>query len=109
MFTRRDGFWLAILPLALPIALVARKEWRDGRLEAVEIKDFETGKHHVDHRYVCTVADGDLLYYVEYEKPLKVAVHDPVKFIIDKDDLIILDSDNKERKAKIEKRERAAK
>lgn len=78
-------------------------------MEAVEIKDFETGKHHVDHRYVCTISDVDLLYYVEYEKPLKAPVHDSVRFVIDKDDIIVLDSDNKERKGRIEKRERAAK
>ncbi len=91
-----------------PSTLLARKEWRDGQLLSVEIKDFETGKHHIDHRYLCTVADGDMHYIVEYEKPLKLAVHDPVKFFIDKDNLVILDSDRKERSARIEKRERAA-
>ena len=92
---------------AMPMALFARKEWKEGQLLSVEIKDFETGKHHIDHRPHCTVADGDIHYVVEYEKPLKVAVHDIVKFVVDKDNLIILDSDRKERSAKIEKRERA--
>jgi hypothetical protein len=103
MLRRRALYLLA----AVPMALFARKDWRDGQLLSVEIKDFETGKHHLDHRYICTVADGDLHYVVEYEKPLKVAVHDTVKFAVDKDNLIILDSDRKERSAKIEKRERA--
>ena len=71
-------------------------------------RDFETGKHHLDHRYICTIQDGDMLYVVEYEKPVKVAVHDRVKFAVGKDNLVLLDSDRKERSARIEKRERAA-
>jgi hypothetical protein len=101
--------WTAWLLLAAaPIALIAKKEWRDGELVSVDIKDFETGKHHLDHRYVCTIQDGDMLYVVEYEKPVKVAVHDHVKFAVDKDSLVLLDTDRKERSARIEKRERAA-
>ena len=103
MFRRSAFFFLAVVPLAL----IARKEWKDGELVSVEIKDFETGKHHLDHRYLCTVEDADMLYYVEYEKPLKAAVHDHVKFAVDKDKLVIVDSDRKERSARIEKRERA--
>jgi hypothetical protein len=103
MFRRSACFLLAVTPLAL----IAKQEWREGQLLSVEIKDFETGKHHLDHRYICTVADGDMQYVVEYEKPLKSAVHDTVKFMVDKDNLIILDSDHKERPARIEKRERA--
>jgi hypothetical protein len=37
-----------------------------------------------------------------------VAVHDPIQFVIDKDNLILLDADHKERSARIQKRERAA-
>ncbi|HEY3840220.1 MAG TPA: hypothetical protein VGL72_26790 [Bryobacteraceae bacterium] len=91
-----------------PVFLMAMKEWRDGELIAVDIKDFETGKHHLDHRYLCAIQEGDMIYVVEYEKPVKSAVHDRVKFAIVKDSLILLDSDRKERSAKIEKRERAA-
>ena len=87
---------------------MAKKEWREGQLLAVDIKDFETGKHHLDHRYICTIGDRDMRFVVEFEKPLKVAVHDPVQFVIDKDNLILLDADHKERSARIEKRERAA-
>jgi hypothetical protein len=100
---RRACFLLA----GLPLILVARKDWKEGQLLSVEIKDMETAKHHLDHRYLCTIADGDMHYVVEFEKPLKVAVHDPIKFVIDKDNLIILDTDRKERSARIEKRERA--
>lgn len=97
-----------LLLLLTPVALLAKKIWRDGELVSVEIRDFEAGKHHLDKRYLCTVADGDTLYTVEYEKPLKLAVHDRIKFALDKDNLVILDADHKERSAKIEKRERAA-
>jgi hypothetical protein len=97
-----------LLLAAMPAALMAKKEWRDGEVLAIDIKDFPSGKHRVDHRYLCTIADGNLQYVVEYEKPLKAAVHDMVKFVVDKDNLIILDADRKERHARIEKRERAA-
>lgn len=92
---------------AMPFALLAAKMWKEGHLLSVEIKDFEPGKHRLDHRYVCTIADGEMRYVVEFEKPLKVAVNDPVRFVIEKDNLIILDNDRKERSARIEKRERA--
>ncbi len=74
-------------------------------LQSIEMKDFETGKHHLDHRYICTVAGGGMSYVVEFEKPIKVPVHDTLKFAIEKDNLIILDADRKERSARIEKRE----
>ena len=101
---RRSAFVLLAL---LPLTLFAAKMWKEGHLLSVEIKDFETGKHRLDHRYLCIVADGDMRYVVEYEKPLKAAVNDPVRFVIEKDNLIILDTDRKERSARIEKRERA--
>jgi hypothetical protein len=97
---------LFLLLATLPVSLVAAKVWKEGHLLSVEIKDFETGKHRLDHRYLCTIVDGDMRYIVEYEKPLKVAVNDPVQFIVDKDILIVRDADHKERSAKIEKRER---
>ncbi len=72
------------------------------------MRDFMTGKNHnlIEHRYICTISDGEYSYVVEYEKPLKLAVHDPIKFVTEKDNLIILDADGKERSARIEKRER---
>jgi hypothetical protein len=101
---RRSACFLLIA--AIPCALMAKKEWKEGELVAVDIKDFETGKHHIDHRYLCTIADGELRYIVEFEKPVKLAVHDKVRFVIDKDNLILQDGDHKERSARIEKRER---
>ena len=96
-----------ILIAAMPLALMAKKEWKEGELVAVDIQDFETGKHHLDHRYLCTIEDNDMRYIVEFEKPVKLAVHDRVRFVIDKDKLILQDADHKERSARIEKRERS--
>ena len=99
---------ICLLLALAPLSLLAKKEWIEGELVSVEIRDFETGKHHLDKRYLCTIAAGDLHYTVEFEKPLKLVVHDKVRFAIDKDNLILQDGDRKERSAKIEKRERAA-
>lgn len=102
---RRVFVWL----LATPIALLAKaREWKSGRLISVEMRDFMTGKNNnkIDHRYICKVNDGEMNYVLEYEKPLKLAVNDTVKFVPEKDNLIILDADGKERSARVEIRER---
>src|SRR5258708_16467230 len=105
----RRGADLLLGALALT-AVAKNRPWKDGQLLSVEIKDFMTGvnRNHIEHRYICTVDDGEFKYVVEYEKPLKVAVHDRLKFIIEKDNFIILDADGKERSARIEKRERVS-
>jgi hypothetical protein len=106
MLRRRAVLLLAVVPL---VVVAKIRVWKDGQLLSVEMKDFVTGVHqnHIEHRYICTVGDGEFIYVVEYEKPLKVAVHDRLKVFIEKDNLIILDADGKERSARIEKRERA--
>jgi hypothetical protein len=43
---------------------------------------------------------------VAYERPIKAPVHRPIKFVIEKETLILLDADGKERPAHIEKRDR---
>jgi hypothetical protein len=80
--------------------LLAAKErdWKQGTLKSVDAT--------ANHRYECVISDGVLLYTLEYEHPLKTAAHKPVKFLIEKDSLILLDSDGLERAAPIEKRER---
>ncbi len=60
----------------------------------------------VEHRYQCVVSDDVYSYTVEYQDPIKTVAHRPVKFVIEKDQFILLDSDAKERPARIEKRER---
>jgi hypothetical protein len=76
-----------------------------GTLVAVEIKDLMAGKK-LEHRYVCTVSDGAFNYVVEFEKPLKLTVNDPVKFEIKKNNATLVDADGKKRSTQIEKRER---
>lgn len=80
--------------------LLAAKErdWKQGTLTSVDAT--------ADHRYECVIYDGILLYTLEYEKPLKTPAHSSVKFVIEKDSMILLDSDGQERAAPIEKRER---
>ena len=80
--------------------LLAAKErdWKQGTLSSVDVT--------ANHRYECVISDGILLYTLEYEQPLKTPAHNPVKFVIEKDSLILLDSDGQERAAHIEKRER---
>jgi hypothetical protein len=80
--------------------LLAAKErdWKQGTLTSVDVT--------ADHRYECVIYDGILFYTLKYEKPLKTPAHSPVKFVIEKDSLILLDSDGQERAAPVEKRER---
>lgn len=92
---------------AAPLAFSKAPMWKDGRLVAIDVKDLMAGKKLV-HRWVCTVNDGEFNYVAEYEKPLKLAVNDPVKFEVKKDNLILVDADGKKRETKLEKRERLA-
>jgi hypothetical protein len=94
--------------IAMPVALLAKEDpWKEGRLVAVEVKDLMAGKK-LEHRYLCTVSDGAFNYVVEYEKPLKSAVNDPIKFEIKKNTVTVVDADGKKRSAQVEKRERVA-
>jgi hypothetical protein len=98
------------ITLALFIAtlLLAAKErdWKQGKLVSVEMMTIPITPRRVAHRYQCVVSDGTFLYTLEYEQPLKTPVHDPVKFLIEKDRFVLLDADGQERSTRIEKRER---
>jgi hypothetical protein len=74
-----------------------KRNWKEGTLVSMEA---------IEHRYQCVVSDGVYSYTVEYQDPIKAVVHRPVKFVIEKDQFILLDSDGKERWGRIEKRER---
>ena len=92
--------------LVMPTAILAKDApLRQGRLVAVDVKDLMAGKKLL-HRYVCTVGDSEYNYTVEYEKPLKLAVNDPVQFEVKKDEFTLRDADGKKRSTKVEKRER---
>ncbi len=95
-----------VLSAATPVALFSKAApLREGHLMAIDVKDLMAGKK-LEHRYVCTVSDGQYNYVVEYERPLKLAVNDPVRFDMKKDNLTLIDADGKKRSTKIEKRER---
>jgi hypothetical protein len=95
-----------VLLMAAPLALFSKAPMlKDGRVVAIDVKDLMAGKK-LEHRWVCTVSDGEYNYVVEYEKPVKLAVNDPVKFELKKDKLTLIDADGKKRETKLEKRER---
>jgi hypothetical protein len=90
---------MRIAALILSLLLAAKeRDWKQGTLKSVDLT--------ANYRYECVISDGVLLYTLEYEKSLKTAAHNPVKFVIEKDSLILLDSDGQERATRIEKRER---
>jgi hypothetical protein len=111
MQTRRsfvEGL-VALLFISGIVFAAKKRDWKEGTLVSVETMTIPAVGRNVDHRYLCTVSDGALLYTVEYEKPLKVAINDSVKFAIEGEWLTLIDADGKERSAKIEKRERKTK
>lgn len=88
----------ALLLISAALTYAAdKRDWKEGRLVSMET---------VEHRYRCVVSDGVYSYTMEYESPIKAVVRRPVKFVIEKEQFILLDADGKERSARIEKRER---
>jgi hypothetical protein len=93
---RPDRFVLFIATLTYA---AENRDWKQGRLVSVEtITTPEKG----ERRYECVVSDITWSYTVRYEHPIKAPVHRPIKFLIEKDALILLDADGKERPAHIE-------
>jgi|ERR1035438_5020441 hypothetical protein len=92
-----------LLFLATLTYAAEKRDWNQGRLVSVEAI---TSPDKGERRYECVVSDITFSYTVQYEHPIKAPVHRPVKFVIEKDALILLDADDKERSAHIEKRER---
>jgi hypothetical protein len=100
---------IAVFLLSVGISLGEKgSDWSQGTLVSVDVMTFAVTPRRVAHRYRCVVSDGSFLYTIEYEQPIKIAVHDPVKFMIKKDRITLLDADGKERSTRIETRERAA-
>jgi hypothetical protein len=93
-------FFIATLTCA-----AEKRFWKQGTLASVEVMAV-AAPDKVVRRYECVVSDGTYFYTMEYEHPIKAAVHDPVRFVIEKDQFVLLDADGKERPARIEKRER---
>jgi hypothetical protein len=100
------GF-VSVFTLLLGLAGTSFAEnWMQGTLVSVEVTTTQVTPKKIAHHYRCVVSDGSLMYSVEYDQPVKVAIHDPVKFEIKKDRLTLLDADGKKRPAQIETRER---
>ena len=97
--------FVALLPLLLLFAGISVGEnWIQGTLVSVDVTTTQVTPKKVAHHYRCVVSDGSLLYTVEYDQPVKAAVHDPVKFVVKKDRLTLLEADGKKRSALIETR-----
>jgi len=67
---------LALLLLFNGILLA--ENWMQGTLVSVNVTTTQVTPKKVAHHYRCVVSDGSLLYTVEYEQPVKIAIHDPV-------------------------------
>jgi hypothetical protein len=88
----------ALLLISAALTYAAdKRDWKEGTLVSMET---------VEHRYECVVSDGVHSYTMEYESPIKAVVRRPVKFVIERDQFVLLDADGKERWGRIEKRER---
>lgn len=97
----------SIFAILLGLAGISSAEnWVQGTLVSVDVTTTQVTPKKIAHHYRCVVSDGSLMYTVEYDKPVKVAIHDPVKFEIKKQRLTLLDADGKKRSAEIEARER---
>jgi hypothetical protein len=101
-----SGATLLLSAVAVLSMAADKRQFVSGTVISIDVITIPETPKKVDHRYTCVVSDGTYAYSVEYEKPLKAAVHDPVKVLVEKNKIVILDSDGKERSARIEKRER---
>jgi hypothetical protein len=98
---------VAIFALMLSVAGLSLAEaWLQGTLASIDVTTAQITPKKSVHHYRCVISDGSLLYTVEYDKPVKAAIHDPVRFEVKKDKLVLLDADGKKREAQIETRER---
>ena len=89
--------------IATVLLAAKERDWKQGRLVSVETV---TSPGTNERRYECVVSDITWSYTVQYDHQIKAAVHRPIKFVIEKDTLILLDADGREQRARIEKRER---
>jgi hypothetical protein len=100
---------LALIALLLFLATLAypagKRDWKEGTLMSVKMIDVSPAVHQVGHAYECVVSDEVSLYKMEYDRPIKAAIRNRVKFVIEGDQFILLDADGKERPARIAKRD----
>jgi hypothetical protein len=99
MNSQRLATLLALLLLFAGISL--GEDWIQGTLVSVDVTTTQITPKKVAHHYRCVVSDGSLKYTVEYDDPVRAAIHDPVKFAVKKDRLTLVDADGKKRSALI--------
>ncbi len=102
--TRRSAITCCVFTLT---AWAKNKEWQEGVLDSLELREIPV-KKSVQKFFVYRIRGGTLSYTVEFRHPLKAIVHDPVRFAIDKDSLILKQENGDERKAPILEKERVA-
>jgi hypothetical protein len=106
MGIRKPLAWIASLLFLATLAYpVAKRNWQEGTLMSVKMIDPIPAAHRVERGYECVVSDEIYLYTMEYERPIKAAIRSRVKFVIERDQFILLDADGKERSARIAKRD----
>jgi hypothetical protein len=100
--TRRSAIAGVVLALT---AWGKGKEWQEGVLDSFELREIPV-KKSVQQYFVYRIRGANVSYMVEFRHPLKAIVHDPVKFAVDKDSLILKQDNGDERKATILEKER---
>jgi len=97
---------VVLFSLLSSLSQAADKNWVQGIVVSIDITTIPVTPKRISHRYQCVISDGTYSYTVEYDKPLRAAIRDPIKLSVGPDRIVLLDADGKERSAKIEKRER---
>src|SRR5580698_6233135 len=95
---------LAVIASLLFLALAhpaAKRDSKQGTLVSIDTPNSE-------HSYEYVVSDQVFTYTTDFECPIKAPVHASLKFVVEKDTFVLLDTDGAERSAPMKKRERVA-
>jgi len=88
--------WLIVFCFAGGFQFAAEKhDWNEGSVSSIE--NYRTKAGSPLHQYVIFVGRGELQYTVQCGTPLKVHRRDSVKFRIDGQRFVVLDTDGKKR------------
>jgi hypothetical protein len=97
--------WAIPLLLIAPLTYAAEeRDWKQGSLISVHtlLPHYQVAN---ETRYQYVVCDEDYSYTVVFKRPLRTGIRDRLKFVIDGDNLIVLDPNGNECPAPITKRE----
>src|SRR5580693_5548904 len=87
----------SLLFLATVAYPAAKRDWKQGTLVSVDTPNSE-------HSYEYVVSDQVFTYTMDFERPIKAPVHASLKFVVEKDTFVLLDTDGAERSAHMKKR-----